>query len=46
MSLDVKKVLGVGASNESATGHIDGMLGYLIKCLFFGLNPTVFTIQK
>ena len=41
MSSDVKEILGIGTSNEFVIEHIaDGMLGYLIKCLFFTLKSS------
>ena len=47
MSSEVKEGLGVGTSDECVTERIaDGMFGYLINCLFFTLNPTVYIIQK
>ena len=47
MSSDAKEVIRIGTSSECETGRIaDGLLGYLIKHLFFVLNLTVFTIQN
>lgn len=47
MCSDVKEELGDGTSHEGPAAHIaDGMFRYLIKCLFFAINPTIFAIQK